>query len=691
MYLYSKDFSLIEPQALGRKIISNPQGFSREGGSIQYMGREIKQVDSKLVLDPEGSKPVDTKLYERLISVHPELEKILPSSRADAINKIEDEYHSPELKFAVMPAHSHRDPKTRQAGNQDNIARELAYLSKQRGSIGYQGYIDTIAEILKETSNTKLSSTKHEQLCDFNGFSFPVVDEPLTPYLDSLTETIDLLVPCLSEVFKAEIAHIKNNIVNSDFTDHSLSADEKQAVKKRFHRLLLAIAACKGVANTTVPTGVIKAFLTHNSVRNMPYLARGLACLVKTPANILSLCYQPEHKGGALLLLAPVGLIQLWHHECISENALKEISQNLQNNSGIRKKLKDSKVFSQWLVTLDKLKSYTPLDVANTDQALQTLTLQKGKAFFEKLVLIDMIITKANDKQIFGDFIKDSSNRKKDLINAIIEEKKGAETFMKEKLVVNDWVLQQRNPFLTSMYKNQLLSFIDLYYYNYEYQDLLKEALDLFNQFIETSQSGKFIKARQDLSKNPHLQAIHQKYPNLENGWNANFSGFSSNIQNNLKENETLLLSENSWDLFTSGFDLSTCLSPTKEDLKILSLMNYVMDGRNAMLVKKNQKGIIITRAVIIILFNPSNNPALFLDTILPKQTHDQNLFISAAKEIAEQMKLPIYQYQPDENHIKCRSLTLLAGRAPFDFIDIPGQYGRVRRPETTIKGTKIE
>ena len=139
---------------------------------------------------------------------------------------------------------------------------------------------------------------------------------------------------------------------------------------------------------------------------------------------------------------------------------------------------------------------------------------------------------------------------------------------------------------------------------------------------------------------------------------------------------ETLELTEDPWDLFISGLEVKTCLSPQNGSSEnFLGLMGYVMDGRNAMIVKKGQKGNILSRSLIRMVFDEHDRPALFLEMGYPEKSN--LLFIDAAREIAAEMELPLYHRadsEEDEADEADEELTLLKGRAPFEYLDTLGR-----------------
>ena len=148
------------------------------------------------------------------------------------------------------------------------------------------------------------------------------------------------------------------------------------------------------------------------------------------------------------------------------------------------------------------------------------------------------------------------------------------------------------------------------------------------------------------------------------------------------------MLTEDPWDLFVSGLEIKSCLSPDKGVWHTKALMGYVMDGRNAMIVIKNKKGNILSRAVIRMMLDKSFKPALFIEWPYPFNLDNASLFMDAALEIAQHMRLPLYQDGSLQDQEE--TLTMLAGRAPFDnFNSIIGV--RAREDKIHFQGVEVK
>uniref|UniRef100_UPI0021495A7D hypothetical protein n=1 Tax=Endozoicomonas sp. ONNA2 TaxID=2828741 RepID=UPI0021495A7D len=391
------------------------------------------------------------------------------------------------------------------------------------------------------------------------------------------------------------------------------------------------------------------------NIKNIPYLISGLTRLVQSTQKIQQILGAPLIKGGKLLRLAPLQLLA-FVPDIISEANVLELNNNLQNSSTGRRQLKDGKVFHQWLVTLEQALNS---DIMNKAMVLPMLKKLTQSLTYEKLGLLHAIFKiRANKNDSFNDFLNNMSfSCLKEGFPLLIAEQ-GAAALERENREDSQWLLKQRHYHILPVY---LLSMTK---YGKELGNT--EITDLIHEFIQTSANNTFIETRQSPLNNPHLQAVYREYHQFKAGWGANFSGFSEATRNRLLSlGETLALTEDPWDLFISGLEVKTCQSPEAKPMDSIGLMSYVMDGRNAMIVKKNQKGTILSRSIIRMVLDEDDHPALYLEKSYPDKSN--LLFIHAAREIAAAMKLPLY-HRADV--AKGKKVKLLEGRAPFDYFD---------------------
>ena len=545
-----------------------------------------------------------------------------------------------------------------------HIVKELAYLSKQPGSIDYCRYIDAVANILKAPEPIVLQFEKLKQLSDINGFALLESHKPLAPYLAVLRANIDSITPDYAQVLLPEVASLE-----AEFTDKSLP-ENKAAIKAKVHRLLMVIAACKSsrqIMDPSVLAHFVRAIMNHGNKNDIPYLISGLACLVHSTAQIQQILGHPDPRTVDHLRLAPLQLLK-YLPEIISVADLEEICKNLRAKNAHRRLMKDTKVFHQWLVTLENLLSEKITDKENLLQVLKKLSLDLS---LEKLGLLDMICrTGPLITELIQGAVHNDQVQKLPLLIA----EKGAGAFECHKMPFWRWLLNQRYSHLLPVYVASIK----------KAPNIATEALTaLIDEFTQSISGNTFIKARQSPLKNPHLWAVYQKYPEFEAGWGANFPGFSEALRSKLlSPGETLELTEDPWDLFISGFEVKTCQSPANHPKTNCSLMSYVMDGRNAMIVIKNKKGNILHRSLIRMVLDQSDQPVLFLERAYPL---GKNLwiFLDAAREIADKMELSLYYYDYCKTDEK---LKLLKGRAPYDYFDSVRDNHLLSRQTVTLE-----
>ncbi|WP_422136512.1 hypothetical protein [Endozoicomonas sp. ALD040] len=538
------------------------------------------------------------------------------------------------------------EPNNRIPDNIWHIAKELAYLSKQPGSIDYCHYISTLAHCLKTPAPVALQFKNLKQLSDIKGFAL-LESKPLDKYLTVLRANIDKIAPEYSRVLLDAV-----DVLEKECAGISLP-EGKSDIKAKVHRLLMIIAACKSskeIMDTSVLVHFVTAIMEHGNKKNIPYLIAGLARLVQSTPKIQKILGAPGISGGPHLRMAPLQWLA-FVPDRLSEDDIEELCQSLQapSASKSRRRMKDGKIFHQWLSTLEQMLASEVMNKAMVMPILKKLT---QSLTYEKLGWLYMLFNMGYRFTAFLDRMG-LSCQKEGLPLMIAE--KGADALVGVNKKFSKWLMKQRHHHLLPFYMASMI------------EQGNAEVEDLTHQFIETSVNNTFVQSRQSPLHNPHLQAIYKKYPRLEAGWGANFSGFSEETRNKLlSQGETLKLTEDPWDLFISGLEVKSCLSPDALSFKI-GLMSYVMDGRNAMIVIKNQKGNILSRSVIRMVLDQDDCPVLLLEKGYPDKRN--LLFIDAARDIADEMGLPLYHYLDAKTGTK-GMIKLLEGRAPLDYFD---------------------
>ncbi|WP_422136518.1 hypothetical protein [Endozoicomonas sp. ALD040] len=526
-----------------------------------------------------------------------------------------------------------------------HIAKELAYLSKQPGSIDYCHYISTLAHCLKTPAPVALQFKNLKQLSDIKGFAL-LESKPLDKYLTVLRANIDKIAPEYSQVLLDAVDDLEKECAGISLPEG------KPDIKAKVHRLLMIIAACKSskeIMDTSVLVHFVRAIMEHGNKKNIPYLIAGLARLVQSTPKIQKILGAPGISGGPHLRMAPLQWLA-FVPDRLSEDDIKELCQSLQapSASKSRRRMKDGKIFHQWLSTLEQMLASEVMNKAMVMPILKKLT---QSLTYEKLGWLYMLFNMGDRFTAFLDRMG-LSCQKEGLPLMIAE--KGADALVGVNKKFSKWLMKQRHHHLLPFYMASMI------------EQGNAAVIDLTHQFIETSVNSTFIQSRQSTLNNPHLQAVYKKYPRFEAGWGANFSGFSEETRNKLlSQGETLKLTEDPWDLFISGLEVKSCISPDGLHSYRRGLMSYVMDGRNAMIVIKNQKGNILSRSVIRMVLDQDDSPALLLEKGYPDQSN--LLFIDAARDIADEMELPLYRCVDAK---KGEKVKVLEGRAPFDYFD---------------------
>ena len=538
-----------------------------------------------------------------------------------------------------------------------HYVKELCYLSKQPGAVGYARYIDAAADVLKKPEKVVSDYEELVQLSDNRGFSLLQSGKTLTTYLTALKADIDNVAPEYSDALLPEVTRLER-------AGKSLTENEP-IIRAAVHRLLMVIAACKSSEkkiDTSLLAPYVQAIMKHRNKQDIPYLISGLARLVQSTPKIQQILGGLRMKGSDHLQLAPLPLLALVPDN-ISEDDLGELCKFLQASGTGKRLIKDSKVFHQWLATLDQASaSRVP------DKTMPILTELTKSLTFEKLGLLHMAF-KQGDR--FYEFLEsiDFSCPKEGLPLLIAE--KGADALGENSEKVSGWLLKQRYFHLLPCY---MASVKDSCNNNWDAK-FVNLVIDLVHEFLKASTNKTFIKNRQSSLNNPHLEAIYQKYPKFKSGWGANFSKFSKDTRNKLlSPGETLELTEDPWDLFISGLEVKTCQSPALVSTVSLGLIGCMMDGRNAMIARKGKKGNILSRSIIRMVLDQNDHPALFLEMGYPEKSC--LLFIDAARDIAAEMNLPLYYRLNSKINgtiVTDYKVKLLPGRSPVEFFDLVG------------------
>ena len=473
-----------------------------------------------------------------------------------------------------------------------------------------------------------------------------------------------------------------------------LNGDDGQSGRllcsERLSRFLLLARLCAAFAEPGIEIQpYLRAIIASRERSNLHRLINALTGLLHCNHETQAIFSPSGITGGDMPILARLALAPLRQHQLLSDDELKGICDNLNGRSS-RGQLKNVVVFNQWLVTTEKLGLYPFSSGFSVGKVFLGLT-QDMANILVRLGYIFAVVQIAStgatneegtkilrllglDQRLTGEALA-----------GVLEQV--ADGFSRHPSAVCQWLWQQRYPHLLPLYLNNILSLVE----NHS-KEIMAELMGLIDLFITSSISGQFVAARHDTRNNPHLAEVYRQRPDLASGWSASFGHFSDRITGQSKHGFTLSLTEDPWDLFVSGFEVKSCMSPgsTSGNGVNRCLMSYVMDGRNAMLVQKNARGNIVRRQLIrLVLVGQPLQPAMMLERVYGVKKKDETLlFYAAAQELAVKLDLPLYR-GIRSNDISHEKLTLLSGRSPFDYFDSAG--GVKTRMASTITAVPLK
>lgn len=127
-------------------------------------------------------------------------------------------------------------------------------------------------------------------------------------------------------------------------------------------------------------------------------------------------------------------------------------------------------------------------------------------------------------------------------------------------------------------------------------------------------------------------------------------------------------------DLLLSGTETPTCQN-VEGGTQNKCLLALLLDGKNRLIAIKNEKGEIVARAILRLLWDDSNNaPALFFEKIYPQDLPQplRKTLLGMAKLSAKRLGLPLYSLEGKSSYISV-NLRSLGSIAPFEYVDVKG------------------
>ncbi|NDD59627.1 MAG: hypothetical protein EBZ47_10405, partial [Chlamydiae bacterium] len=164
------------------------------------------------------------------------------------------------------------------------------------------------------------------------------------------------------------------------------------------------------------------------------------------------------------------------------------------------------------------------------------------------------------------------------------------------------------------------------------------EMTKAIQTMIDWIAKGQFKSSRHE--NNPHNGSLtaHEKHK-----WEE---GISEEITLKGKKYQ-VVDTEEAEDLLLCGTEVDGSCQRVDADANYnRCLMGYVLDGKIRLIAVKDDKGKIISRAIIKLLLTEDNKPALFFEEIYGGNAYEKDLK-SLAKAKAKSMGVPIFESQP--------------------------------------------
>jgi hypothetical protein len=194
-----------------------------------------------------------------------------------------------------------------------------------------------------------------------------------------------------------------------------------------------------------------------------------------------------------------------------------------------------------------------------------------------------------------------------------------------------------------------------------------KESLQLL---IASVLQGTFLNRRYDPTHNPVFKVLEEKEALIEE-WKRGAS------QDRKDPGSRIVDTDDFRDVFLCGTEISgSCQNVDYGSELNVCLLGYLLHGQTRMVAIKDKEGVIQGRAMVRLVLNEKEEPALFLEPIYVKQALLNTPAAGALKmelasfamERAKTLGLPIYYYQ--RAAATPYPLKTLGGGAPFEFFD---------------------
>jgi hypothetical protein len=218
---------------------------------------------------------------------------------------------------------------------------------------------------------------------------------------------------------------------------------------------------------------------------------------------------------------------------------------------------------------------------------------------------------------------------------------KDLSSFILEPLIKNGFIAQDTTDLQKTEITSKLFSFRNgsaffTYVSRFKGNTEMTKAIQTMIDWIGKNQ---FTERRHE--NNRHNQ--HLSKPQKEK-WEESIPKVSINRKG---KELTIVDTEDAEDLFLCGTEVDGSCQRVDADTNLNKcLMGYVLDGKIRLIAVKDDKGKIISRAIIKLLLTEDNKPALFFEKIYGGNAYEKDLK-SLAKAKAKSMGVSIFESQP--------------------------------------------
>ena len=196
-----------------------------------------------------------------------------------------------------------------------------------------------------------------------------------------------------------------------------------------------------------------------------------------------------------------------------------------------------------------------------------------------------------------------------------------------------------------------------------------KKVLQDIAIFMQSVIQGTHLRDRHAIDKNPHLQQIAKKYPDVLQKWYQEEPSFVLT-----REKEVIVMdTENPIDLLLSGSEvIGSCQKIDGDPNLNKGLLGYLLDGKNRLIVvKDDSEGKILGRALLKLLWD-GEKPVLFLERIYLNQKTSSfysQAIIEMALRKAKSLGLDLVTLNTGSIEYE-KPLQALGGPASFEYSD---------------------